>query len=176
MTRSRLCVAGLSPLLRSAVVARFDFSLLPFLSLTFLVPTCGCGLPRSLHRVAMDPWPGLWSSLRWGIGLVVVVSMAVMAVVWVRRWLGLAGDEMSSTAAIPPDWIPLLTGLQSNRLTLKPWIHWAPQLVAQSRSCPKALRVPLIAALDVAISTCRDPLASASMVQVRAALAALPGV
>lgn len=117
--------------------------------------------------------PRLLASLGWGIGLTVTVTVAVLAVVLVRRRLGPGADAASPPSSALPDWITLLTGLQSNRLETKPWIGWAPLLVARVRACPPPLRAPLIIALERAISQCRDPLVSASMVQVRAALAAL---
>ena len=108
------------------------------------------------------------------MGLALTVGVAVVAVVQVRRRYGLGAEPSGSSASAVPDWITLLTSLQSNRLETKSWITWAPLLVAQARTCPPPLRAPLIVALERAISDGRDRLVCASMFQVRAALAALP--
>jgi hypothetical protein len=123
----------------------------------------------------MDP---ALRSLLWGIGLLVglmsLVALAVVFVVRLRRRFTTIDEAASVAGTAGADWIGLLTALPTDRLPAREWITRAPGLVAQVVSCPVPLRMPLIAALDGAISRCNDPLARASMTQVRRALAALP--
>lgn len=120
----------------------------------------------------MDP---LLRSLVWGVGLMVLVALAVLIVVQLRRRFTTAeeaGTPVAGTAQA--DWIGLLTALPTDRVPSREWLTLAPGLVAQTADCPAPLRAPLIAALDGAIARCSDPLARASMTQLRRALAALP--
>jgi hypothetical protein len=120
----------------------------------------------------MDP---LLRSLVWGVGLMVLVSLAVLIVVQLRRRFTAAEEGGVPVAgAAHADWIGLLTALPTDRVPAREWITLAPGLVARALSCPAPLRAPLIAALDAAIARCNDPLAHASMTQLRRALAALP--
>lgn len=120
----------------------------------------------------MDP---LLRSMMWGVGLMVLVALAVVILVQLRRRFTAADETTAPVAgADRADWIGLLTALPTDRVALRDWLTLAPELVAQVASCPAPLRTPLIASLDGAIARCSDPLASASMTQVRRALAALP--
>ena len=118
--------------------------------------------------------PRLLPSLGWGIGLAVTISLAVVAVVAVRRRLGPGAEADATPSSVPPDWVALLTALHGAGPAPRTWIGWAPLLVARAGGCPGALRAPLVAALGQAMGRSRDPLVAASMSQVRAALAALP--
>jgi hypothetical protein len=114
-------------------------------------------------------------SLGWAMGLLLLIAIALVAVVLVRRRT-VAPDEPGS---VPPrgaqaDWVGLLTALRLDRMPAKSWMVLGPQLAVQAASCPAALRQPLIVALDAAIARSSDPFATAAMTQVRSALAALP--
>lgn len=104
-----------------------------------------------------------------------VLGVTAMVIVFVRRRIGPDADEPTSSPADSLDWISLLTRMQNGRIEPQRWVALAPLLVAQASSCPLALRVPVIAALDLAMSETRDPLARMSMNHLRTALAALPG-
>jgi hypothetical protein len=118
--------------------------------------------------------PQRLSSLIWAVTLIVLLGLTAMAIVWVRRRIGPGADEAASSSANPPDWISLLNSLQGGRIEPKSWTSLAPFLVAQANACPRALRAPIIVALDREIADARDPLARMSMNQVRTALAAAP--
>ena len=117
----------------------------------------------------------LWSSFVWAFGLMVLLGLTAMAIAYVRRRIGPGADESTPSPGGSLDWISLLNNLQDGRIEPKRWIALAPLLVTHSSSCPPALRAPIIAALDLAMSHGRDPLARMSMNQIRTALAALPG-
>ncbi len=114
-------------------------------------------------------------SFGWAMGLLVVVAVAVVAVLLVRRRTIAADDPGASPLSrAQVDWVGLLTALKLDRMAAKAWVAQAPQLSAQAASCPAALRQPLILALDAAIARASDPFAAAAMTQVRSALAVLP--
>ncbi|MBA3698535.1 MAG: hypothetical protein H0W78_06765 [Planctomycetes bacterium] len=114
-------------------------------------------------------------SFAWAVGVLLLIALAALAVVVVRR-RALVMDN----PAVPPstagsiDWIGLLTSVQADRIPPTSWLTLGATLTTQVATCPLALRAPLVAALDAAIARSRDPLASASMSQVRHALAVLP--
>lgn len=111
----------------------------------------------------------------WTFGVLVLIALAAFAVIVVRRRTIVAEDPAAApTNNGPTDWIGLLTAVQSDRIPGRSWLTLGPTLATQVASCPPPLRMPLVAALDGAITRCRDPLASASMGQIRRALAALP--
>ncbi|HEX3135001.1 MAG TPA: hypothetical protein VHX44_15660 [Planctomycetota bacterium] len=119
----------------------------------------------------MDP---VLRSLVWDVGLMVLITLTVLIVVQLRRRFTAADEPATPVAgASRADWIGLLTALSTDRVPAREWITLAPGLAGQVLSCPGPLRTPLIAALDGAISRCNDPLARASMTQLRRALAAL---
>lgn len=111
----------------------------------------------------------------WAFGVLVLIALAAFAVIVVRRRTIVVEDPAAPpTSSGSTDWIGLLTAVQSDRIPGQSWLTLGPTLAAQVASCPPPLRAPLIAALDGAIARGRDPLASASMGQIRRALAALP--
>ena len=110
----------------------------------------------------------------WTFGVLLLIALAALAVVVVRRRT-IAEDLAASPAGSgSTDWIGLLTAVQTDRIPPPTWFTLGATLTAQVATCPLPLRAPLVAALDAAIARSRDPLASASMTQVRRALAALP--
>lgn len=114
-------------------------------------------------------------SFAWAFGVLFLIALAAFAVVVVRRRTIVAED-----AAAPPgvggptDWVALLTAVQADRIPANAWMVLGTTLATQAGTCPAPLRAPLLAAFDGAIARSRDPLVSASMTQVRRALAALP--
>lgn len=104
-----------------------------------------------------------------------LLGLTVMVIVFVRRRIGPDADEPTFSPADSLDWISLLNSVQNGRIEPKRWTALAPLLVTQASACPLALRAPVIAALDLAMSHARDPLARMSMNHIRTALAALPG-
>ena len=109
------------------------------------------------------------------VGVLLLIALAAMAVVVVRRRTIVAENPAApSSTAGSTDWIGLLTAVQADRIPGKTWLTLGASLATQVATCPPPLRAPLIIALDGAIARSRDPLAGASMTQVRRALAALP--
>lgn len=114
-------------------------------------------------------------SFAWAVGVLLLIALAAFAVVVVRRRTVVADNPVAPpSAAGPTDWIGLLTAVQADRIPPNTWFTLGATLTAQVATCPLPLRAPLVAALDGAIARSRDPLASASMTQVRRALAVLP--
>lgn len=109
------------------------------------------------------------------VGVLLLITLAAFAVVVVRRRTVVAENPAAppSTAG-STDWIGLLTSVQADRIPPTTWFTLGATLTAQVAACPLPLRAPLVAALDAAIARSRDPLASASMTQLRRALAVLP--
>lgn len=104
-----------------------------------------------------------------------LLGLTALAIACVRRRIGPGADESTPSPGGSLDWILLLNSLQDGRIEPKRWTALAPLLVTDISSCPPALRAPIIAALDLAMSHSRDPLVRMSMNQIRTALAALPG-
>lgn len=116
-------------------------------------------------------------SFAWAVGVLLLIALAALAVVVVRRRaLVMENPASPSSTAGSTDWIGLLTAVQADRIPPTAWFTLGATLTAQATTCPLPLRAPLVTALDGAIARCRDPLASASMTQVRRALAVLPSV
>lgn len=133
----------------------------------FLVPApCRFMTDRDLQII---------QSFAWAVGVLVLIALAVFAVVVVRR-RSLVTDNPSlpSSTAGSTDWIGLLTAVQADRIPPDSWLTLGATLTAQVATCPVPLRAPLVVAFDAAIARCRDPLARASMTQLRRALAVLP--
>jgi hypothetical protein len=124
----------------------------------------------------MDPRTlQIFHSFAWAVGVLLLIALAALAVVVVRRRTVVTEDPLAAPASSgPTDWVALLTAVQADRIPGKNWLTLGTTLAPQVSSCPPPLRRPLIAALDSAIARSRDPLASASMTQVRRALAVLP--
>lgn len=118
----------------------------------------------------------LLPSFVWAFSLMLLLGLTAMAIVFVRRLIGPSADESTPSPVGSLDWITLLNSLQGGRIEPKRWTTLAPLLVTQTSACPPALRTPIIAALDLAMTHSRDPLARMSMNQVRTALATLPAV
>jgi len=136
------------------------------------VGSLGCGHRHQYQGAIMDP---LARSLVWGIGLMVLVALAVLIVFQLRRRFTISDDaDTAPSDRQQTDWVALLTNLQLGRLAPTTWMALAPTLVQQASTCPPALRAALITAFDRAIAQSSDPLVVASMTQVRRALAALP--
>jgi len=114
-------------------------------------------------------------SFAWAVGVLFLIALAVFALVVVRR-----RTVVTENPAAPPstagstNWIGLLTAVQADQIPPTAWFTLGATLTAQVATCPLPLRAPLVAALAGAIARSRDPLASASMTQVRRALAVLP--
>lgn len=114
-------------------------------------------------------------SFAWAVGVLFLIALAAFAVVVVRRRTVVADNPAVPPSAVgSTDWIGLLTAVQADRIPPTTWFTLGATLTAQVATCPLPLRAPLAAALDAAIARSRDPLASASMTQVRRALAVLP--
>lgn len=123
---------------------------------------------------AMDPRTvQIMQSFGWALGVLLLIGLSAWAMLAVRRRT-VAADAPTLPAgnAGPTDWVGLLTAVQGDRIPAKSWLSLGATLAAQASTCPAPLRAPLVAALDAAIVRSRDPLASASMTQVRRALAA----
>jgi hypothetical protein len=124
----------------------------------------------------MDPRTlQIMQSFAWALGVLLLIALSAWAVLAVRRRTIVAeAPTLPAGSTGPTDWVGLLTAMQADRIPAKSWLALGTTLAAQASACPPPLRAPLIAAFDAAIARCRDPLASASMTQVRRALAAPP--
>jgi hypothetical protein len=113
----------------------------------------------------MDPvW---WRTFGWAMAVVVLLAVAGLAVLLVRRQ-ALSGGSADGAAT---DWIAVLNAARSGH-PAGGWAALATTMAPRAADCPSALRGPLVQALDHALARLDDPLARAHVQLLRTALAA----